>query len=136
MTGPAPDPIATAQDLTGALRSVAAEVSQLRKYGRHNRAFILVDVLLTVLLSGVGAISVHAVQSAGQANSAQLALCQAGNVARTQQLRLWDHLLSLPPAPGAPKRSPAQVAQLAAFRAYVDSVFKPRDCATLGKNGH
>lgn len=125
--------IATAQDLTEALGSMAAEVKRLRTYGRRNRKFIIFDIALTVLLSGVGYLAVHAAQSASQANSAQLALCQAGNVARAQQVTLWGHLLSLPPAPGSPPPSAAQEKRIAEFKAYLDTVFAPRDCSRLGR---
>jgi hypothetical protein len=135
-----PDPLTavlSALKATSAeLKATKAEVVRLRTYGKRNRLFIVFDVVLTVLLSGVGAISVHAVQSAGHANSAQLALCQAGNTARAQQVTLWTHLLALPPAPGAPKRTPAQKKQVTEFEAYIHSIFHPRDCAALGKGGH
>lgn len=127
-----PDPVATAQDLTRALGAMAEEVKRLRAFGRHNRLFVIIDILLTVLLSGVGYLSVHAAQSASQANSAQLALCQAGNTARGQQVTLWTHLLSLPPASGQP-RTKAQQQQIAAFEVYIHSIFKPRDCSRLGR---
>jgi hypothetical protein len=133
VTEPQPDPVATAQGLTKALTDVAAEVQQLRKYGRRNRLFIVFDVLLTVLLTGVGFIAVHAGSQASQASSAQLALCEAGNVARAQQVKLWTHLLDLPAPKGAPPKTPAQVKQAAEFRVYLHQVFASRDCAALGK---
>jgi len=125
--------LATAKDLTGALTAMAAEVKRLRTYGRRNRKFIWIDIALTILLSGVGALSVHATQSASQANSAQLALCQAGNTARAQQVRLWDYITDLPPVKGSPPPSAAQKKRVADFKAYLNTVFAPRDCSHLGR---
>ncbi len=66
-----PDPVVTAQELTAALGVVAGEVKALRRYGRRNRKFIIFDIALTVLLSAVGFLAVHATHSAEQASSAQ-----------------------------------------------------------------
>lgn len=124
--------VATAKDLTEALGVMAAEVRRLRTYGRRNRWFIVFDILLTVALSGVGAVSVHAVQSADSARASQAALCEAGNVARAQQVQLWGFVLSLSaPAKGSPPQTAAQKARVAAFKAYLARDFAPRNCAAL-----
>ena len=123
------DPVAAAQDLTGAVAHLADEVNRLRNYGRRNRAFIVFDVLLTVLLSVTGAVSVHAVQSANSAKAAQLALCQAGNEARNQQIGLWDYIIGI-------SRKPETVQQkknIEAFEQHLNVIFAPRDCSHLGK---
>ena len=119
----------------GELAATKDEITRLRKFGKHNRAFILVDVALTILLTVFGYLSVHATQSANSAKAGQLALCQAGNTARAQQVQLWTHLIDTPPAPGTPKRTPTQQKQLDDFRAYVVHVFAPRDCARITE-GH
>lgn len=121
------DPVATAKDLTGAVNVLAAEVKRLRKYGRTNRRFVLFDIALTVGLTLFGALAVHAASQAAHANSAQLALCQASNVARAQQVTLWDHVIG-----ESHPRSKEQAHALAAFGAYVHMVFRPRNCAALG----
>ena len=97
MTTPPQQPAVTVTQILDALgktrgRTFAAtkdEITRLRKFGKHNRAFILVDVALTILLTVFGYLSVHATQSADSAKSAQLALCQAANTARAQQITLW-----------------------------------------------
>jgi regulator of extracellular matrix RemA (YlzA/DUF370 family) len=112
-------------------RELKGEARFLRTYGRHNRAFVIVDVLLTILLTAFGYLSVHAVQSASHANSAQLALCQAGNVSRAQQIQLWDYVLTLS-SKGSPQ-TPQQKQRAAEFRVYLHHVFASRDCRNLGR---
>jgi hypothetical protein len=131
------DPVTTAENLGASIDGMSAELGRLRKYGRHNRWFVVVDVVLTVVLALTGGLAVHSAQVASQASKAQLALCQAGNVARAQQIVLWDHLLSVAKAP--PHETAAQREQrlktVGAFRAYVHRVFRSRDCSKLGQPG-
>lgn len=115
--------------LTDALAKTAAEVSALRRYGRHNRWFIAFDIVLTVLLTLSGGIAVHAVQTATRADSAQLALCRAGNTARAQQAELWDYLISL----SKPPRTAQGRRLVGEFEHHLRVVFAPRDCARLGQ---
>lgn len=119
----------TAKGLTDALGPMAAEVKRLRTYGRNNRKFVIVDVLLTVALAATGAVSVHAAQTASSAAANNRALCQSSNVARAQSIELWDYLLALPPAKGAPPPSAEQKERVAAFRAFLDKVYEPRNCS-------
>jgi hypothetical protein len=123
------DPVAAAQDLTGAVAGLADEVKRLRSYGRRNRAFIVFDVLLTILLAVTGVASVHAVRSANSANSAQLALCQAGNEARAQQIGLWTYVLSISKKP----ETAQQQKNIEAFKQHLNVIFAPRDCSHLGR---
>lgn len=123
------DPIATAQGLTTAVQALAGEVSQLRKYGRNNRRFVVVDIALTVLLSGVGALSVHAAQAADQAQAAQLALCKLGNESRAEQLQIWTHVIALSAA--GKTQTAQQKETAAAFRVYLGQAVAPRDCARI-----
>ena len=64
-------------------------------------------------------------------------LCLAANESRSQQIALWDHILSISQPP--PHETPAEAARRAMaerqFKAYVGHVFAPRDCTrplTLG----
>jgi hypothetical protein len=125
------DPVQTAKDLTAAVGTLSKEVARLRRFGRHNRWFILVDIVLTVALSLFGALAVHSAQIASRASSAQLALCQAGNVARAQQVGIWDYLLTLS---GPPKTPQARVL-ITKFEHRLKVVFMPRNCARLGQPG-
>lgn len=130
MTTPADrDPIATAKGLTDVVRGLTEEVVRLRKYGRTNRRFVVVDILLTLAVFLAGGIGVNAIQKASDANSAQLALCQAGNVSRAQQIDLWDYVLSL----SKPPQTAEQRAVVAKFEQHLHQVFAPRDCQKLGR---
>jgi hypothetical protein len=123
--------LVTARVLADALTGVQAEMKRLRRYGKSNRKFILLDIVLTLGLALSGVVSVHAVQSADNANSAQLALCQAGNVARDQQVQLWEYVLHL----SAGKHQTAAQKQVAAtFDHHLHVLFAPRNCAVLGRH--
>lgn len=122
------DPLTTAEGLRTALTGMTKELKRLRRYGRHNRWFIAVDVLLTIVLALTGALAVHAAQTANQASSAQLALCQAGNVSRAEQDGLWMFLIRLSPPPKTAQGRKV----LTEFEHHLGVVFKPRDCRRLG----
>ena len=123
------DAVQAARDQTAAMTALADEVKRLRRFGRNNRKFIVVDVLLTLALAATGAVSVHATQTANSAAANNRSLCQSSNVARAQSIELWDYLLALPPAKGAAPPSAQQKERAAAFRAFLDKVYQPRDCA-------
>lgn len=138
MTEPAKDPVATAQDLTGTLKNVLAEMVHLRKYGRTNRKFVIVDVVLTVLLAGVGGLSVHAASQADQNRTAQIVTCQASNQARAQNEQLWTYLINLstsqPPRPGETSaQKAASKTLISLLRAKVSATFAARDCQKLAR---
>ena len=141
MTGQHPDreTLDTAKDLTGALNDVAAEVRRLRTYGRRNRWFIVFDIVLTVALAVSTFIAIGASQSARDAQASAAAaraavslaqqdsrnLCLSSNVARAQQIGLWDYLFTIAGKPGT-----AQAAKLdAEFKHHLAVVFAPRDCS-------
>ena len=135
-----PDAVAVARRLASAVEALGVKVENLAAYGHRNRRMIwgliisiVLDLALTVVVA-VFAVQAHDANTAAVAASqSELALCQAGNIARAQQVKLWTHLLSLPPAPGSPPRTKAQQQEIAAFGAYVQSIFHPRDCKHLGK---
>jgi len=127
--GAAPDPLAAITGVMKELQATRAEVVRLRTYGRRNRKFIVFDIILTVLLTALSGGVVHAIQSAGHANSAQLALCQAGNTARAQQIGIWEFLLKL----GNQPRTAHEKQVVDEFLAHLHQVFAPRDCASLGQ---
>ena len=132
----------TAQYLTGALQAVAAEVKELRSYGRRNRKWIVFDIVITVLLTAVGFIAFHAIQSAHDANvSAQAAravaavatqnnrnLCESSNIARAQQIDLWNYAIGL--NKGVPQTA-QQKEKTARFEVHLHSLYAPRDCANV-----
>lgn len=131
MTEQIPDreAIDTAQGLIGVVRGLTAEVKHLRRYGRTNRKFVLIDIALTLAVFLAGGLAVRATQSASDANSAQLALCQSSNVARHQQIDLWDFLIHL----SGPPRTAKGRKLIGAFEHHLEVVYAPRNCAALGK---
>lgn len=75
----------------------------------------------------------HAIDSASAAHQIalanrqyQLALCDAGNVARAQQIQLWQYIVKISPA-----KTPQEQQKTADFEAYLLTVFAPRDCNHL-----
>lgn len=92
----------------------------LRKRG----SVIYLTVLVLAGFSGSYYLSAH--------NAATLTeLCQAGNVARAQQVGLWEYVLHISRPP--PHETAAQHAQrertVRAFTAHLHKVFAPRNCA-------
>lgn len=128
---PDQDALAAAETMTDAVKALTDEVARLRKSQRRSWKFIVFDITLTLALALVGGISVHAAQTAGQANSAQLALCQAGNVARAQQVELWDYVLSITGKPATPRQQKATEE----FKHHLNVIFAPRNCEQIGKGG-
>ena len=134
--------LATAKSLTGALEGMTAQLSALTAYGKKNRHLIAglavsltLDLILTVFVA-VTAIQAHDANTSAQAARAVAVvaaqnnrnLCLSNNVARAQSIELWDYLLALPPAKGAPPPSAQQKERVAAFRAFLDKVYQPRNC--------
>lgn len=136
------DPLATAQALTGALETLSDRLEAVTEtqaeqvaYGRRNRRLIwltIVSLVFSVLLT-VG-LTVTAVRlndtndKADRNRERQISTCVSTNEARANNKRLWDYLLKLPPTT---PRTDAQVEQLAAFKAFVDQTFAPRDCTKI-----
>lgn len=139
--------VTTARDLTGALNRLAGRLeevkagsedrdeqlakrdAQLNTYGRRSRHLIWItivslalDILLTVALTVV-AIQAH--DTSGAVAQSNRNLCLSGNAARAQQVSLWDYILSL----SQPSATPADRQRVVAFRAHLQQLFAPRDCA-------
>jgi hypothetical protein len=120
-----------ARSQTEAMGKLADEVRGLRKSGRRTWKFVLFDITLTVLLTVVSFIAVHAGQSAHVAQvAAQLAeqdnrnLCESSNVSRAQQLGLWDYLFAL----AGPAKTAEGTKLDNEFLHHVAAVFAPRNC--------
>ena len=149
--------ITSARDLTEALNRLALRLeevkadsedrdkqlakrdAQLATYGRRNRHLIWItivslalDILLTAALTVV-AIQAH--DASGAAASARTAasavaqsdrgLCLSGNAARAQQVSLWNYILSL----SQPPATQAERERVVKFKAHLQQLFAPRDCA-------
>jgi hypothetical protein len=137
--------MATAERLSTRLEGVRAELEQVNRYGRRSRHIIwglsislVVDILLTVLISVVAVQANNASNTAGNAFASNQALCKATNTSRHQQVALWTYLIDLSlssnPKPRTAKQKAAQArseALLAKFERHLRAVFAPRNCANL-----
>ena len=131
--------------LTGRLEEVRADSedrdqqlaerdAQLSRYGQRNRHLIWVtivslalDVLLTAALAVVAVQANHASGAASAVAQSDRNLCLSGNVARAQQVSLWNYVLTISQQPA----SSAERARVAEFRTHLHKLFAPRDCAHI-----
>jgi hypothetical protein len=110
------------------LVTLARRASSNRRMIYALAASLALDVMLTVALLLVGIRATNAGNRADQVHAQQIGTCQSSNDARAAQVQLWDYILSLPsPRP----RTNEQQRQLDQFRAYVNTVFAPRDCSRI-----
>jgi hypothetical protein len=134
-----------ARDLTGALNRMSGELAQVRAgseerdealavYGRTNRRMIralvvsvVLDVVLTAAVGVVGVAAHNNSVALSRTAASNLALCEASNVARHQQIELWDFLLGLGKAP----QTAEQRKTITDFKAHLAAIYAPRDCAHL-----
>lgn len=139
---PDAEAISTAQALTVSLNSLADKVSDLnvqvaeqnaqvaeqKRYGRWNRLMIWSLAALTVVVAVVAVRAQQAHDSAAQVHASQISICQSTNTARSQNLQLWEYVLSLPP--DRPLTEQQQKIRNE-FRAYIQKVFAPRNCSKI-----
>lgn len=132
--------LAALKDLAARMTTLTAEVVHLRKYGKRNRRYIVIDIALTVVIAAVSYVAVHAESSAhqngvtiAQLHATQVNGCRAGNQTRVQEIQLWTHLASVAtPAPGETHRQIIKGKRtVAALLAYIRSTFRPRNCRAL-----
>jgi hypothetical protein len=115
--------------MTEEVSGLRSETKHLSKLGAKNRMLIKVlgaSVVFDVLLS-LGL--VYAVDRVNKANSAQLATCRAGNVARAVQSDLWNFVLTIPPAESmTPEEVVRRAENVAKFKVYIGTAFAQRNC--------
>jgi len=68
-----------------------------------------------------------AARKAARSSASQMALCQASNTARMEQVGLWEYVIRQSPRP----RDAAGRARVARFERHLLVIFAPRDCAHL-----
>jgi hypothetical protein len=115
-----------------------ARIAFLAAYGRRNRRLILatigslvLDITLTIILAVVAVQAHEASVAARHASASNLALCQSANVARHQQISLWDFVLNLP---SSHRQTAQEKRNVVTFEAYLKKIYAPRDCAALGRH--
>jgi hypothetical protein len=94
-------------------------------------ASLLLDVILTAVIALVALQAHHADQRASSAAASQMALCESGNVARKQQIDLWNFVIDL--SSKSRPQTPQQRENAVKFEKYLHRVFASRDCAHLVK---
>lgn len=120
-------------------RQLAKRDAQLAADEHRNRRLIwitIVSVALDILLTAaVTVVAVQAHDASSAAASARTAasavaqsdrnLCLSGNAARAQQVELWDYILSR----AQPAATPAARERVSEFKAHLEAIFAPRNCA-------
>jgi hypothetical protein len=95
---------------------------------RYSTVFLF---LLSVAIGGANLLFTSTLVHRAQAASASVTqLCESGNEFRTEQVQLWEYLISVSRPP--PHQTAAEKAQrkrlTAAFLAHIHRVFAPRTC--------
>jgi hypothetical protein len=135
-----PGLVAQAEQLSGNVSALAAEVGALRTSNRHMRqivgaiaAVLALVVLVAVVLVFVAADAREASRRAEAANSlsernaqAQKVSCESGNEARRVNRQLWTYVLDL--SSKNPNLTAEQHRQIRTFRGYLVTVYADRDC--------
>ncbi len=113
-------------------KQLAERDAQLSRYGQRNRHLIWItivslalDLLLTAALTMVAVQANHASGAASAVAQADRNLCLSGNVSRAQQVSLWNYVLTISRHPA----SSAERTRIAEFKAHLQKLFAPRDCA-------
>ena len=140
------NPLATAQWLGVQLIRLTGEIKILRAYGRRNRLYIALDVLVTAAATVATVVAVHALGSAASANSradsadaraaaatvaeqaqhaAQVSGCVSGNQYRLGVVASLDRLVMLLEGPHP---SPAVRKAAVGYEQYVLTQNEPRNC--------
>ena len=138
------DALAIAQALAGALEGMSRQLktvndnseerdASLKRYGRHNRLFIAVDVLLTIVTTVAVGVAVSASNTANQTQQASATSCAAGNDLRQTLDEVFDHVFTAvkPPPQDTPAEKAVADRKLAALEAYYHAKFAGRNCTAI-----
>jgi hypothetical protein len=113
-------------------KQLAERDAQLSRYGQRNRHLIRItivslalDLLLTAALTIVAVQANRASGAASAVAQSSRNLCLSGNVARAQQVSLWNYVLTI----SHPPASSVERERVAGFKAHLQKLFAPRDCA-------
>ena len=94
----------------------------------------MLDILLSAAVTVVAIQAHDASSAAASARTAATAvaqsnrnLCLSANASRAQQVELWDYILGL----AQPPATPAARERIAEFKAHLEAIFAPRDCANV-----
>jgi hypothetical protein len=116
--------------LTGSLQALTAQMARLTRSEKRNRRIIAaLAVSFAVDLAVTGGLAYNTVRQNDVQNgirASDIRQCQLANIARGQDIAIWNRLLTIPA--GRPA-SAAQKAEVADLKRLVHVKDKPRDCA-------
>jgi hypothetical protein len=119
--------LAAAAELAESFQAMTAQMERLSRYGKRNRRIIAalavsftLDLAVTAGL-GYNTIRQNEVQNGIRASD--IRQCQLANVARGQDIAIWNRLLQIPASAAA-----AQKAEVAELKHLVGVKDTPRDC--------
>ena len=115
------------QGLKESVKGLSTYTHRTRHYIRWLVISIALDVLLTFGLGYVGFQGHEAANQALQDAHSTKAFCVSSNVARAENLELWDHLFAV----SSPPKTKEGAAKLKELRVYIDHTFAPRDCSNI-----
>lgn len=114
----------------------AETVTRNKGDSTRNMVWIVIGSLIfdLALSLGLGYTAWQASTAAGNAKTAIVTNCKAGNQARADQIKLWNFIFTISDgndsqrADLTPEQQKAREVQLAAFRAFIGKTFAQRDC--------
>lgn len=112
-------------DLDQAVAALLADAKKRRRQIRLLFISIILDILLTIGLTGLSFVTHQLASNAENAQDAIINNCRVGNEARANNKQLWTYLLNLP-TPNAPTLEQQKIRQQ--FSDFVDKTFAARDC--------
>ena len=132
MTGPDPA-FAAAAALTDSFQAMTAQMKRLARSEKRNRRIIAALVVSFCLdlavTAGIGYDTARQDSVQNSIRASDIRQCQLANVARQQDIAVWDRLLAVPVTASAAAR--AEVAELDRLVRVKDT---PRDCAAAFRN--
>jgi hypothetical protein len=120
--------LAAAAELAASFQAMTAQMERLARTTRRNRrviAALAVSFALDLALTaGVGYNTLRQNDVQNGIRASDIRQCQLANVARQQDIAIWNRLLQVPASATA-----AQKAEVAELEHLVGVKDKPRDCA-------
>ena len=116
--------------LTGSLQALTAQMARLTRSEKRNRriiAALVISLCLDILITaGLGYNTIRQNEVQNGIRASDIRQCQLANVARQQDIAIWNRLLQIP---ASAHPTAAQKAEVAELKHLVGIKDKPRDCA-------
>lgn len=107
---------------------IGRDFQRLRTAVRNTRILGVVVVLLVAFSIYLGVTANAAAAKAARAQNGLQVTCISGNQARATERNLWNYLFSIP---ATSPETPAQQAQVAQFKTFLNLTLAPRDCTKI-----